>query len=438
MEALTTYLGREVRRCVHPPVDRFRHQWLAPMPPSPTGAKWLADRAAGLRGELPAGGDRFALGDYGLGLFHHDVSEAAIALTREPELAEACLGSLLCFLDCASPNGCIHRIELPHKARDPEPAKPVMAQLALRALDGLGDDALARFDEHRVLPRLLAFIDHLERTHVGLHGLFLTPSARASGFDSDLSTAGFPERSIEGPDTNAFMVMELRATAELARRLGRDVEARTSLEKAEALRARMEDLLWYEDERGGMYVALRWKHGSARWEDEVVGHRDPDGVLRPLSSWTGLFPLYAGIPSHTRAKKVIARLLREDGFWAAWGVRTAPRDSPFFHQAARVMLYDPRRGEPGPVSNWNGPLWVLSNYYLARGLERYGEAQHARELDERTLRLLADDLARTGSLHECYDDEGRGLWPSGGGFLSWNVLALVLPGPVSDPVLTLG
>lgn len=438
MDSLRTYMGREVRRCVHPPVDRFRHPWLAPMPPSPVGATWLAERAAGRRGQLPSGGDRFALGDYGLGLFHHDVSEASIALASEPELAEACFGSLLCFLDCASPDGCVHRIELPHKARDPEPAKPVMAQLALRALHGMGEDGLERFDEHRVLSRLLAFIDYLERTHVGLHGLFLTPSARASGFDSDLSTAGFPERSIEGPDTNAFMILEYRALAELARRLGCDDEARRLREKAEALRARIEDLLWYEDERGGLYVALRWRHGSARWEDEIVGHRDPDGVVRPLATWTGLLPLYAGIPSAARAERMIARLLREEGFSSPSGVRTVPRDSPFFHQAPRVMLFDPRRGEPGPVSNWSGPIWVLSNYYLARGLERYGETEQARALDERTLRLLTEDLARTGSLHECYDDEGHGLWPLDGGFLSWNVLALVLPGPVDDPVLDLG
>lgn len=407
------------------------------MPLSAHGARWLAERAAGGRGELPAGGDRFALGDYGLGLFHHDVSEAAIALAREPQLAEACFGSLLCFLDCARPDGCVHRIELPHKARDPEPAKPVMAQLALRALEALGEGGAARLDEHRVLPRLLAFLGYLERTHVGLHGLFLTPSARASGFDSDASTAGFPERSVEGPDTNAFMVLEYRAAAELARRLGRDPEAAILREKADALRARIEALLWYEDERGGTYVALRWRHGSARWDDEVVGHRDPDGVVRPLATWTGLLPLYAGVPSDARAEKIVERLIDPSGFWGPSGVRTVPKDSPFFHQAARVMLHDPRRGEPGPVSNWSGPVWVLSNYYLARGLERYGERERALDLDARTLTLLEGDLTRTDGLHECYDDDGRGLWPRTGKFLSWNVLALVLPGPVDDPVLRL-
>jgi len=421
---------------VQPPVDRFRHPWLAPMPPSLEGARWLAERRSGSPTALPAGGDRFALGDYGLGLFHHDVSESAIALAREPELKDACLGSLLCFLDCASDDGCIHRTELPHRVRDSEPAKPVMAQLALRVLDGIGDEA--RLDEHDVLPRLLAFVGYLERTHVGAHGLFLTPSARASGFDSDLLSAGFPDRSVEGPDTNAFMVLEYRATAELARRLGHDATASLLREKAEALSARIEALLWYEDERGGTYVALRSSRRGRGWEDEVVGHRDPDGVLRPIASWTGLVPLYAGIPSPQRAAKIMERLTRPAAFWGPAGVRTLSRESVFFHQAPRVLLYDPRRGEPGPVSNWTGPVWVLSSYYMARGLERYGEHARARELDERTLALLASDLRSAGTLHECYDDEGRGLWPLAGGFVSWSVLALRLPGPSSDPVLALG
>lgn len=405
------------------------------MPPSAEGARWLAAQRSGAPSEVPPGGDRFALGDYGLGLFHHDVSESAITLAREPELVEACFGSLLCFLDCASADGCIHRTELPHRTRDFEPAKPIMAQLALRVLEGLGD--AARFDEHDVFPRLLAFIRYLESTHVGAHGLFLTPSARASGFDSDLLSAGFPERSIEGPDTNTFMVLEYRAAAELARRMGEAAAASILREKAEALSARIEELLWYEDERGGTYVALRSRNGES-WEDEVVGHRDPDGVLRPIASWTGLLPLYAGIPSAERAAKVIERLTSPAGFWGPVGVRTLSKESVFFHQAPRVMLYDPRRDAPGPVSNWGGPVWVLSSYYLARGLERYGEEARARELDERTVALLAGDLQRTGTLHECYDDEGRGLWPRGGGFVSWSVLALRLPGPPGDPVLALG
>jgi len=71
---------------------------------------------------------------------------------------------------------------------------------------------------------------------------------------------------------------------------------------------------------------------------------------------------------------------------------------------------------------------VLSSYYLCKGLMRYGYLAQARELALRTARLLSRDLEATGRLHECYDDDGRGLWPlaPGATFISWNVLSLTM------------
>jgi hypothetical protein len=420
--ALRAALDRDSRRCVRAPIGRFRHPWLAPMPPrEATGTGRWDDE------------DRFAIGDYASGLFHHDVSESAIELCRDPELAEAAFGSLLCFLDCADPDGRIHRIELPHRVRDPEPAKPVMAQLALRAIDGVAD-GLERAERHRVLPRLLAFVDHLERRTTGLHGLFLTPSARASGFDSDVLSAGLPEYAVEGPDTNTFMVLEYRALAELARRLG-DASAAASLrDRGEQLARRIDELLWHEGAR--TYVALRWRHGAAAPHDEIVGHWDADGVYRPLASWISLLPLFAGIPAPARAVASLEALLDPQRHWGPAGVRTVPRDDPYFQQAARVMVHDPRRGERGPVSNWSGPVWVLACFYMFRALRHYGRAAEARELALRIANVLAADLATTGMLHECYDDAGHGLWPVRGTFVSWNVLATTMLREMDEPTAT--
>lgn len=374
--------------------------------------------------DLLRGGERFVSGDYTGGLFHHDVSESAIELCRDPELAEACFGSLLCFLESAGPGGLVHRIELPARVRDREPAKPVMAQLALRAMDGV-ERGLERADEHRVLPRLRDFAAYLERETTGAHGLLLTPSCRASGFDSDVLTAGLPDFSVEGPDTNTFMVLEHEALAELARRLGQQVIAEEHSEKAARLRARIDEVLWSEPD--GTYVALRMREDTFDPREQIVGHRDAEHVLRPLASWITMLPLLAAVPSSAeRAEKVLARLLDPAGYWSPSGVRTVPADDVYFHQAPRVMLYDPRRGERGPVSNWSGPIWVLSNYYAFRILQRYGRPREARELALTTARVLANDLRTTGMLHECYEDAGRGLWPRRGSFLSWNVLALTM------------
>lgn len=371
-------------------------------------------------------GDAFKSGDYSLGLFHHDASEASIELLRWPELRDAAAGALLSLLDCADPSGRVHRAELPFKARELEPSKPVIAQYALRAMHAMGEGGPEWLLRHRVYPKVTAFLSFYEREYIGLHGLFLTHSALQSGFDNDLLSAQLPDKSVEGPDTNAFMVLEYRAAAELARALGNTSDADLYEERAATLVQRMEDLLWYEDERGGFYVALRWQHGVGALEAEIIGQRDLSGAMRPMESWTTLVPLYAGVPSPQRAQRLIARLISPDTYWGPSGVRTAPRHQPYFQQAARVMLFDFKKNGRGPVSNWTGPVWILSNYYLAMGLHRYGATSSARELSAKTLNLLADALAREGRLTECYDDAGRGLWPPAGTFVSWNVLALTL------------
>lgn len=411
MTELASYLWEQARLCQRPPLGRFRHRWWAPMPPR-----------GGVVNDWSVA-ERFASGDYAGGLFHHDLTESAIELVRDPELADACLGSLLCFLDTMLPNGCVHRIELPYRARDPEPAKPVLAQLALRCVDNM-ERGIERIDEHRVFPRLTRFLGYLERETIGRHGLPLTPSCRASGFDSDVLSAGFDDWAVEGPDTATFLVLEYEALSELARRLGQEAEALELARKAAALREAIETLLWYEPAR--TYIALRWRHAASNREDEIVGHHDVDGDFEPLSSWICLLPLYAGIPTNERAQACLTRLLDSEKYWGPHGIRTAPRDDVYFHQAARVMIYDPRRNERRPVSNWSGPIWILSNYYMFVALRRYGRFAEARELADRTFGLLEHDLETTGMLHECYDDEGVGLWPRRGTFVSWNILALTM------------
>jgi putative isomerase len=405
-DALERYLLTEARRCVRPPVGILRHPWIAPMPAS---ARTVAPD------------DGFASGDYSGGLFHHDASEAAIELLRHEELRDAAAGSLLCLLDAQRPDGLVPRTLLTHKVRDKQPSRPVIAQFALRCAEALGDEWAVR---HRVLPRAAASVRWWELECVGGHGLFTTWSSLASGFDNDVLTAGLPDRSVEGPDTNAAMVREYDALAALSRRLGEDPGPWE--ERAAALRARIDTLLWFEDDRGGFYVGLRWIRGAGALYQEVVGARGPEGGMHPVESWLCLLPLWAGVPTKDRAALLVERLVRRDGYWGPKGIRTVPAWSPYFHQGPRVLHFDFEKGERGPVSNWCGPVWVLANAYLCQALQRYDFSGFAADLAKSTADLLAADLEATGCLHESYADDGRGLWPQAGTFISWNVLAVGL------------
>lgn len=425
--ALRDHLLRESRLCRRSASGRFDHEWLSPMP---------------ARGAAPAPAtgsatDIFNTGDYSHGLFHHDASEASIELLRHAEFRDACRGSLLNFLGTMRPDGLIRRVEMPTRSHEAEPAKPVLAQFARRCARAFDNDGEARawLARHDIYPRLRAFIDYWRREWTGMHGLMLAPTALQTGFDNDLLLVNAPDGTIEDPGTSAFMVLEYEAMADLAALLGANDEARGWRDDAQRLRRWMNELMWWEPRDDpaagavGWYAALRFAPGAGSIRDEVVMDPSRGGASLPaqaMLSWTSLLPLYAGVPDAARAERLIRLLLDPARFWGPLGVRTAPRDALYFNQSARTLIHDAKIGTRTAVSNWQGPVWVLSNYYLAEGLARYGRTSEARTLAERTRDLLGASLRERGTLFENYNDAGDGLWPHSGGFVSWNVLALTL------------
>src|SRR5262249_60993189 len=135
--------------------------------------------------------------------------------------------------------------------------------------------------------------------------------------------------------------------------------------------------------RLGPYAARRWRHGVAALEAEVVGTRDVDGVVRPFVSWTSLLPLYAGIPSPARARRLVETLLDPGRFWSPSGVRTCPADSLFFQQAPRVLAFDWKKRRAGPGPHWGGPGWGRSHAYPGPGPPRVCPAPGGRAAPRR-------------------------------------------------------
>ena len=75
----------------------------------------------------------------------------------------------------------------------------------------------------------------------------------------------------------------------------------------------------------------------------------------------------------------------------------------------------------GNPSSWQGGVWILSNYFVFKALDRYGYKAEAKELATKTLDLLALDFEKNGAFHEFYDPEtGEGIFNKG--FSSWNLL----------------
>jgi putative isomerase len=79
----------------------------------------------------------------------------------------------------------------------------------------------------------------------------------------------------------------------------------------------------------------------------------------------------------------------------------------------------------GNPSNWQGPIWIVSNYLVFRALMNYGRREEAEKLYERSVNILTKDIRQSGTMHEYYHAE-TGQPIHNPDFLNWNLLVLTM------------
>jgi glycogen debranching enzyme len=149
----------------------------------------------------------------------------------------------------------------------------------------------------------------------------------------------FPTGPIALLEVQGYAFAAWQAMAELAGHLGDDRQAEW-LARAEAVRARVEDLYWMEDQQ---FYAIALDGDSA--------------PCRAIGSNAGHL-LFSGLPSPERAKQVTRRMLGAE-FRSGWGVRTLARGQSRYN----------------PMSYHNGSVWPHDTAMAAAGMARYGERE---------------------------------------------------------------
>ena len=141
--------------------------------------------------------------------------------------------------------------------------------------------------------------------------------------------------------------------------------------------------------------------------------RDYPCLIQRLGVWSGFMTLWAGIATSEQAQRMVREnLLDERTFCAPYGVRTLSKLEKMYNLRA---THNP--------SNWQGPIWGISNYMVFRGLADYGFMKEARQMAEKTIALFSEDLKKNGTLHEYYDPD-TGAPIINPGFQNWNYLVL--------------
>lgn len=268
----------------------------------------------------------------------------------------------------------------------PEQSKPFLAQAAVRASRTLGSyDWVAPY-----YTKLAHTINFWENTRRAPDGLFRWFNGVESGVDNNPAVSDQPADVTEGVDLQCYLYREYLAMAVLAAKLGKPADRASYREKAEALKQTVERLMWSGAD--GMFLNI----------DSRTGRQIH------IKTWTNFVPLWVKIATPGQADLMIKRhLLNPAEFWSAHGIRTLAPDQ---------ALYNPKSGY------WRGPVWVISDYLLMHGLMNYGYRKEARELAQKTVTLLVDDIHKTGGMNENYNPETAEP-AAGGHFLSWNLLA---------------
>jgi putative isomerase len=337
-------------------------------------------------------------------------------------LGEHAIGSFLNFLDHQSEEG---RISIMLDAKDADPfgtlkadrpksqnqAKPVFGQLALLIADELGSvDWLApRFDN------LLRFYASWVSGNRSSIGLLVWGNDVAIGNDNDPTTFGRPFFSSANLLLNCLFYQDLKAAAELARRLNRPDDQQRLGAQVIVLGKQIQEYCWDPRDRFFYTVDVQCVDRRRELIPGVRPGMDMSWKCLPLrvQTFTGFLPLWCGLATSEQAQAVIeTNYLADDRFRGSWGVRSlSSRESMY----CMDFSSDP--------SNWLGPVWIIVNYFVWKGLKDSGFKAEAAELADKTLRLLSTDLAANGSLNEYYHpDTGSAL--SHKGFMDWNLLVL--------------
>lgn len=271
-------------------------------------------------------------------------------------------------------------------------------------------------------PRMHAFIQNYHDHHRHAEtGLYYWQDDLAIGVDNDPSTFFRPKGSSASIYLNCLMYKELRAMSYLAEQLQLTEAKQEYALMADSLRDAVREWCW--DEKDGMYYSVDLNLVPFTGEPQYIfgtmmtlhkgAPRHYPCLIQRLGCWSGFMTLWAGIATPEQARRMMKEnLMDERTFCGTYGVRTLSKMEKMYNLRAT-----------NNPSNWQGPLWGISNYMVWRGLADYGLNKEARQLAEKTVALFGEDLKKNGALHEYYDpDTGEPIMNPG--FQNWNYLVL--------------
>lgn len=302
-----------------------------------------------------------------------------------------CFTNLKMFLNREAPDGYVNRSLI--KQRDRQHFKPFLAQLAVMGTKMRGDNYEWARDQY--YDKLKKYLERWFAYDGDRNGLPVWNSADHSGMDNQWSRAGaLGAFEVEGVDLACYLVRELRAMAIIADKLGKKADKEAYLKHAASLGKLINEVFW--DEQDGFYYDRNEK------KNQRV----------KVKSVAAFMPLWAGVATPRRARRIVKEhLLNEKEFWLKYPVASYAKTEPDYYQGSRNEC------------NWRGSTWMPTNYMVFHGLVHYGFKATARDLADRTLRMVLEENAVTREYYNAETGAGVGQTQ----FWGFSILGYVMP-----------
>lgn len=214
--------------------------------------------------------------------------------------------------------------------------------------DESGEDNSPRFDQLLGLDDQHPFDKNFRRR------LDLVEKNKACNFDAPFCMKD--HFWVKDVPFNAIMVEGLDAMSRIADKLGRTRDARYFSDQRSSIISAMYDLMQGED---GLFYSTHGKHYQKINKE----------------TWAIFAPMFAGIVSDKEAEVLVEKYLtQESKFQTQYPVPTVPQDNSAF--SADDM--------------WRGPTWIGVNWFIYRGLQRYGYNSVAGDIKDGSQQLLQE------------------------------------------------
>lgn len=182
-------------------------------------------------------------------------------------------------------------------------------------------------------------------------------------------------------DLTAEVANEMYYLARMSKELGDTAGVREWTEKFDKTAKLINKYMW--DEKDKFYYNVSMSDNSFEFEGKSLRRKELIGFL----------PMWAHVATRDQAKELVKHLTDDKEFWRKYGVPTIaandPNYTPFVDGCCR----------------WNGPVWLLWDYMVLRGLQNYGYDKLAKQVGEKMLSAVSTQLEINHHFWESYSPD---------------------------------